>query len=104
MRSLFNLRRWEATTVEAHAVIVATGARANYLGLPSEEPFKNRGVSACAVCDGACRDSAISHCWLWVEVIRPLKKRLSHQIRQPCALVHRRDELRASKIMAAAGF
>ena len=35
------------------AVIVATGARANYLGLPSEETFKNRGVSACAVCDGA---------------------------------------------------
>src|SRR5262249_7716369 len=37
----------------AKAVIVATGARANYLGLPSEEAFKNRGVSACAVCDGA---------------------------------------------------
>ena len=34
-------------------MIVATGARANYLGLPSEEAFKNRGVSACAVCDGA---------------------------------------------------
>ena len=34
-------------------MIVATGARANYLGLPSEEKFKNRGVSACAVCDGA---------------------------------------------------
>ena len=39
--------------VETHTVIVATGARANYLGLPSEEKFKNRGVSACAVCDGA---------------------------------------------------
>ena len=39
--------------IEAQAVIVATGARANYLGLPSEEAFKNRGVSACAVCDGA---------------------------------------------------
>ena len=34
-------------------MIVATGARANYLGLPSEEAYKNRGVSACAVCDGA---------------------------------------------------
>ena len=40
-------------TVEAQAVIVATGARANYLGLPIEDRFKNNGVSACAVCDGA---------------------------------------------------
>ena len=40
-------------TTRALTVIVATGARANYLGLPSEEAFKNRGVSACAVCDGA---------------------------------------------------
>lgn len=39
-------------TIEAMAVIVATGARANYLGLPSEDRFKNNGVSACAVCDG----------------------------------------------------
>ncbi len=43
----------EGQTVETHALIVATGARANYLGLPSEDKFKNRGVSACAVCDGA---------------------------------------------------
>jgi thioredoxin reductase (NADPH) len=39
--------------VETHTVIVATGARANWLGLPSEEKYKNQGVSACAVCDGA---------------------------------------------------
>src|SRR3990172_9561003 len=38
---------------EALAVSGATGARANYLGLESEEQFKNKGVSACAVCDGA---------------------------------------------------
>src|SRR6187551_591240 len=37
----------------ADSVIVSTGARANYIGLPSEEKLKNRGVSACAVCDGA---------------------------------------------------
>jgi len=39
--------------IETHAIIIATGARANYLGLPSEEAYKNKGVSACAVCDGA---------------------------------------------------
>jgi thioredoxin reductase (NADPH) len=37
----------------AKTVIVATGARANYIGLPSEDALKNKGVSACAVCDGA---------------------------------------------------
>ena len=49
----FKLKRLEGAVTKAHAVIVATGARANYLGLPSEEAYKNRGVSACAVCDGA---------------------------------------------------
>jgi thioredoxin reductase (NADPH) len=38
--------------IEAEAVIVATGATAKYLGLPSEQKFANKGVSACAVCDG----------------------------------------------------
>lgn len=52
-RRPFSLKTLEGKTHEAHTIIIATGARANYLGLPSEERFKNRGVSACAVCDGA---------------------------------------------------
>jgi thioredoxin reductase (NADPH) len=52
-RRPFTLKTLEGQTHQALTMIVATGARANYLGLPSEERFKNRGVSACAVCDGA---------------------------------------------------
>ncbi|HEY5823055.1 MAG TPA: FAD-dependent oxidoreductase, partial [Cyclobacteriaceae bacterium] len=42
----------EKETVEAESVIIATGATAKYLGLPSEQKYYNKGVSACAVCDG----------------------------------------------------
>src|SRR6185369_10451111 len=52
-RHPFVLTSLSGEKVEAESVIIATGARANYLGLPSEEAYKNRGVSACAVCDGA---------------------------------------------------
>ncbi len=97
----FRITSLEGQTIEAQAVIVATGARANYMGLPSEEAYKNRGVSACAVCDGALPrfrnkplvvvgggDSA-------VEEATFLSKFASRVY-----LVHRRDQLRASKIMA----
>ena len=97
----FRLTASDGNTHEALAVIVATGARANYLGLPSEEKYKNRGVSACAVCDGALPrfrnkplavigggDSA-------VEEADYLSKFAS-----TVYMVHRRDQLRASKIMA----
>jgi thioredoxin reductase (NADPH) len=96
----FKLTALEGQTYEALSVIVATGARANYLGLPSEDRYKNRGVSACAVCDGALPrfrnkelvvvgggDSA-------VEEATYLTKFASKVY-----LVHRRDVLRASKIM-----
>jgi thioredoxin reductase (NADPH) len=100
-RHPFRLKLLGGQEIEALSVIVATGARANYLGLPSEDRFKNRGVSACAVCDGALPrfrnkplvvigggDSAM-------EEATYLSKFAS-----TIYLVHRRDEFRASKIMA----
>jgi thioredoxin reductase (NADPH) len=100
-RRPFRLTSLGGETTEAQSVIVATGARANYLGLPSEQAYKNQGVTACAVCDGALPrfrgkplvvvgggDSA-------VEEATYLSKFASRVF-----MVHRRDALRASKIMA----
>jgi thioredoxin reductase (NADPH) len=49
----FRLKDSAGETIETESIIIASGAVANYLGLPSEHKFKNHGVSACAVCDGA---------------------------------------------------
>lgn len=96
----FTIMAHDGQTTATHTLIIATGARANYLGLPSEDKFKNRGVSACAVCDGALPrfrnqpivvvgggDSA-------VEEATYLTK-FANQVH----LLVRRDVLRASKIM-----
>jgi thioredoxin reductase (NADPH) len=52
-RRPFSLTDSTGETLTSKTIVIATGARANYLGLPSESRFKNHGVSACAVCDGA---------------------------------------------------
>ena len=88
----------EKNIIGAESVIVATGATAKYLGIPSEERYANRGVSACAVCDGffyrgkevavvGAGDSAAEEATYLANL---------------CTKVHlivRRGEMRASKIM-----
>jgi thioredoxin reductase (NADPH) len=80
------------------ALIVATGATAKYLGIPSEEKYKGRGVSACATCDGFFyknQDVAvIGGGNTAVEEALYLSN-----IARKVYLVHRRDTLRAEKIM-----
>jgi thioredoxin reductase (NADPH) len=89
-------------TIEAMTVIVATGARANWLGMSSEETYKNKGVSACAVCDGALPRFRNQHLVVVgggdsaVEEATYLTNFASK-----VTMVVRRDELRASKIMQA---
>jgi thioredoxin reductase (NADPH) len=79
----------------AQTVIIATGARANYIGLESEDKLKNKGVSACAVCDVAVvggGDTAMEEATYLAGLCKSV------------TLIHRREDFRASQVMQNRAF
>ncbi|QRK08478.1 thioredoxin-disulfide reductase [Archangium violaceum] len=88
----------ESVSCYSETIIIATGASAKWLGVKGEDQFKNRGVSACATCDGAFfknqdvlvvggGDTAMEEATYLAKIVKSV------------TVVHRRDSLRASKVM-----
>jgi thioredoxin reductase (NADPH) len=88
----------DAGTYTCDALIIATGASAKYLGLPSEEAFRGRGVSACATCDGFFyrgKDVAVIGGGNSATEEALYLSNLARHV----TLIHRRDSLRSEKIL-----
>lgn len=88
----------DSGTYTCDALIIATGASAQYLGLPSEEEFKGKGVSACATCDGFFYRNQV------VAVVGGGNTAVEEalylaNIAKEVHLIHRRDKLRSEKIL-----
>nr|WP_115222729.1 thioredoxin-disulfide reductase [Legionella donaldsonii] len=88
----------DSETYTCDALIIATGASARYLGLPSEKAYQGRGVSACATCDGFFyRNKAV--CVIGGGNTAVEEALYLSNIAASVTLIHRRDSLRAEKIL-----
>jgi thioredoxin reductase (NADPH) len=97
-RRPFVLTGDSGTEYHADAVVIATGAQARWLGLPSEEHMKNKGVSACATCDGFFfRGKKVAVIGGGNTAVEEALYMTNHTT--DVTLIHRRDCLRAEKIL-----
>ncbi|MND96584.1 Thioredoxin reductase [compost metagenome] len=88
----------DSGTYTCDALIIATGASAQYLGLPSEEAFMGKGVSACATCDGFFYRNQVV-CVIGGGNTAVEEALYLSNIAREVHLIHRRDKLRAEKIL-----